>query len=555
MQTTAVLERPVGRRPLSLSLNRWAWFVIGAGIFLRLFHYVDNRSLWNDELYLVTSFVKMSFMELATSQLYYEQKAPIGFLWLVKACVVLFGQKEMALRLIPLITGVASLLLFLPVTRYFLRPMGVLLAMGLMAFSPVLVYHSVEIKQYSTEMFASVLCLYLYIRYHDRFDAKSLLLWGVGGALILWFSYSAIFFLAGIAMAVSLHYLLKREWRAMFLSIIPFTFWLLSFGLSYYLFISRQADAEWLMEWFRLRGGFLPLDASFTDVLSWIFHSLYSFLDYPLNVLWSHYKIEALQSSLLRFIIKMAAPMFLFWGLGALLFYKENKTRFLVLFLPFALTLLAAMIDKYPFYDRLLVFLAPVPILMMAKGCQRITRYLPAKVGRWRYLLPAIMLLWPVFLSARQVIDTDMFAAGKKSYYREGIMYIKEHMQEGDVVLLYWNTEHLYQYYNEVYGLGINAVQLPDVRMSATDEYDYLNKLRKAYAPAIGKKRVWFVYDPWVSMQIGDFDSKITWYRKENVMCGRILHSDFTSIGKELDSFRRIDIEVRLYDLSGQETE
>ncbi len=492
-------------------------------------------------------------MELATSQLYYEQKAPIGFLWLVKASVVMFGQKEMALRLIPLVAGGASLFVFIPVARYFLKPLGALLAMALLAFSPVLVYHSVEIKQYSMEMLASVLCLYLYIRYQGRFDYKSLLLWGVGGAIILWFSYSAIFFLAGIAMAVSLHYLLKRNWQALILSIIPFTLWLLSFGLSFYLFISTQADAQWLIEWFRLRGGFPPLDPSVTDVFGWIIQSLYSFLDYPLNVLWSHYKIESLQSPLLKFILKMAAPVIIFWVLGALLYYRGSRMHFMVLFFPLALTLLAAMLGKYPFYDRLLVFLAPVAILMIAKGCQRITRYLPAKVGRWRYVLPAILLFWPVFLSARQVVDTDLFAGGKKSYYREAMLYLNEHLQEGDVVLLYWNTEHLYQYYNEVYGLGIDAVQLPDVRMSAEDEHDYLNKLRREYAPAIGKKRVWFVYDPWVLMQIGDYESQITWYGKENVRSGRMLHNNFTSIGKEVDTFRRVDIVVSLYDLSSQQ--
>jgi hypothetical protein len=529
------------------------WVFIILGILLRLFHYFDNRSLWIDEVYLSTSLIKMSFWELTSPSLDYQQKAPLGFLWLVKACVMLFGKEEMALRLIPLLTGIASLFVFLPVARYFLKPLGVMMAVGIMALAPVLVYHSVEIKQYSTEMFAAVLSLYLYTRYHGRFDQKSLLMWGVWGALLLWISYSAIFFLAGIAIAVSLHYLLKRDWQALFLSIIPFTFWLLSFGLSFYLFISRQADAEWLVVWFRERHGFPPLNASVGAFLGWLFQSLYRMMIYPLGVLWNAEVFNEINNAAIKFFLKMSVIMFLFWGIGYAAIFRRNRMDFLVLLIPFVLTLVATVLQKYPFYDRLLVFLAPIPILLLAHGCQKVTAYLPAKVGKLRYLMPAILLFWPFYSSAQQVVNTDLFGEYKKSYYKEGILYMHEHMQEGDVVLLYWNARPFYNFYNAAYDLNINGKQLSDVRLVSEDAQDYLSRLRPEYKHAIGKKRVWFVYDPWLVLEIGDYDHKPDWYLLKDVQGGRLLHKDFTTIGREIDSFIRQDIEVRLYDLSGQE--
>ncbi|MBC3542129.1 glycosyltransferase family 39 protein, partial [Rufibacter sp. H-1] len=89
----------------------------------------------------------------------YEQKAPLGFLWAERLAVELLGKGEMALRLFPLLCGLAALAAFVPVARHFLRPWAAALAVGLLALASPAVYHAVEAKQYSTELLASVLAL------------------------------------------------------------------------------------------------------------------------------------------------------------------------------------------------------------------------------------------------------------------------------------------------------------------------------------------------------------------------------------------------------------
>ena len=145
-----------------------AWVFLALGVFLRIYHYIDNRSLWIDEVYLASSLIKMNFLELATPPLDYEQKAPIGFLWMVRLAIMAFGNGEMALRLVPLIAGIASLFIFRLVARFFLSPIGVAVALGILAFAPPLIYHSVEVKQYITGLLAATLALYLYTRYSRR---------------------------------------------------------------------------------------------------------------------------------------------------------------------------------------------------------------------------------------------------------------------------------------------------------------------------------------------------------------------------------------------------
>ncbi|EMR01851.1 glycosyltransferase family 39 protein [Cesiribacter andamanensis] len=257
------------------------WVFVVSGILLRVFHYIDNRSLWIDEIYLITSILKTDFMGLTQPELAYQQKAPIGFLWLVKLSVILLGEDERALRLVPLLCGIASLFAFLPVARYFLKPLGVVLAMGILALAPPLVYHSVEVKQYGMELLATVLALYLYSRYHNKKDWVSLLGFGWMGAVLLWFSFSAIFILAGMAIGTSLYFLYRKRWRLLRRFLLPFSLWLVSFVINFLLFTHKHAEQEWLVNWFRVRGGFAPVDFFSEAGLLWLMKALYRLLDYP----------------------------------------------------------------------------------------------------------------------------------------------------------------------------------------------------------------------------------------------------------------------------------
>jgi uncharacterized membrane protein len=102
-----------------------------------------------DETLLAANLVSRDFSQLTQAPLDFDQNAPIGFLWVTRLFIVLFGSHEMILRLFPLVCGIASLFVFRIVAQHFLRPAGVLVGLACLAFAVPLVYHSVEVKQYS----------------------------------------------------------------------------------------------------------------------------------------------------------------------------------------------------------------------------------------------------------------------------------------------------------------------------------------------------------------------------------------------------------------------
>ncbi|RDV14205.1 hypothetical protein DXT99_15545 [Pontibacter diazotrophicus] len=521
------------------------WILMGAGVFFRLFHFLDNRSLYVDEIFLATSLVKMNFWELTAPMLEYEQKAPLGFLWMERLMVLLFGTGEMALRLFPLICGVASLFLFLPVARYFLKPVGVVVAIGVLAAAPPLVYHAVEVKQYSTEMFATVVALYLYIRFHKKMALPSLLLWGLSGAVILWFSFSSIFILAGMAFGVCLHYLLKKEWRHLFRSINPFSMWLVSFAATYFLFTHKHGDSEWLLHWFRTRDSFMPLPPTSLSELSWFFKKIFSVLHYPLGLSWLDLSPSA--NPIVRIIARMSLLPLAVLAVGFAVFYRKDRKHFMVLVFPVLLVLIASGLELYPFMDRLVVFLAPVLILILALGCEKLSVFF-FKTARGRFILPALLLLGPLANSSHQIINRDVFGDYKKSYQRETLSYIDDRFQEGDAVYIYWNDLVGYRYYKAMRGFRFEAVEGKDYRYVAKDEADYYRRLSADFEKLSGNKRVWLVYSNWAWFNIGDFDGQPAWYYAPE-SSRATLHKTFSTIGEEIDTYKTTEVNVHLFDL------
>src|SRR5437660_4867339 len=106
--------------------------IVAAGIALRLWQYLANASLWVDEAALARNIVDRSVLGLF-SPLDYGQVAPWGFLLVEKLAVTLFGNNEYALRLFPLLCGIASLALFYLVVREILNDVGVLVGLAMLA--------------------------------------------------------------------------------------------------------------------------------------------------------------------------------------------------------------------------------------------------------------------------------------------------------------------------------------------------------------------------------------------------------------------------------------
>ena len=99
--------------------------LVALGVALRVREYASDRSLWLDESWLALNIVDRPLAQLF-GDLSFNQAAPPGFLLIERTSVALFGPTEYALRLFPLLCGIAALPLFARFAQSLLRPPGAL---------------------------------------------------------------------------------------------------------------------------------------------------------------------------------------------------------------------------------------------------------------------------------------------------------------------------------------------------------------------------------------------------------------------------------------------
>ncbi|MGH2793436.1 MAG: glycosyltransferase family 39 protein, partial [Actinomycetota bacterium] len=143
-----------------LYLRRMGAFAIIVGSAVRIQQFLFRRSLWLDEAALAVSIVGRSYGDLL-DPLAFGQIAPAGFLWIERFMVGLVGDNEYGLRLFPLLSGIASLVLFHRLSRRVLSPAVAPLATILFAITSTAVYYSGEVKPYSSDVLATLAVLNL----------------------------------------------------------------------------------------------------------------------------------------------------------------------------------------------------------------------------------------------------------------------------------------------------------------------------------------------------------------------------------------------------------
>ena len=186
--------------------------VIGCGVIARVTEYLRNRGYWLDEGSLAGVIQNTTwggfFRPLAHGQL-----APVGFLALERLALQVLGDRQLVLRLLPLLGGLISLWLLRVIASRSLTPRAALLVVGMFAFSDELIYFSSELKPYSTDVTVSLVCLLMGQQYlaAETSSVRRLVIL----ALAPWFSFPSVFMLAGVGLVLFVSAGSKRKLREM----------------------------------------------------------------------------------------------------------------------------------------------------------------------------------------------------------------------------------------------------------------------------------------------------------------------------------------------------
>ena len=410
------------------------------GIILRAIHYLENRSFWQDEICLALSIANRSFTEICHNVLLFPDfaQAPLLFQLIEKSAVVVLGNTEMALRLFPFLAGVAALFLARRFFNRHLDPAGATLALGLFVLAEPLVYFAAELKPYGVDIFAAFLVYEMFFALRERWTPGRLVMFISGGAVVIWLSNAMLFVLGGAGLVFGVDQLRRREWHKCLALALAYGVWLISFLLLYKMSLSGMLNPELLKNW-RLAGGFSADPAWTWGWLAWIGKACLALFRVPLGLAWPYLMAVCVAAGCRAFFYR---DRFILWLLTA----------------PLGLALLAGLLEKYPFFERLVIFLVPGMLVLLAAGMRSLALIARGPVPQaWvAGVILAAVFWYPVSAAAWHAVHPR----GNEDN-RAAMRYMADHYRPGDLVALSSQAQYPFWYYGERFGLNSRLVTSP----------------------------------------------------------------------------------------------
>jgi Dolichyl-phosphate-mannose-protein mannosyltransferase len=437
-----VERREVGAYDAGLKVTALAaltWTILAFGALLRLVWYFDRGSLWLDEAFLALNIVHRSPAELL-ERLSFDQGAPWGFLLAEKLSVATLGVDELSLRLVPLLAALASLPVFWRVASFYLEGRVLLLSLLLFSLSPQLIRYSAEVKQYSVDVFASLLALWLLHSARQLANWRRAAAAGMGGALLLWFSHASMIVLGAGGLVLGAAALVRRQWWDVRRLAVVGAAW------------ASSAAAFFLLAWPTLRKRYNDLFAGAREYTApvppenlgdaWVLarqagdviEGAFGFLGRPWSTL----------------IIVAAALLIVAGGFSLA---RRDRVRAALLVAPLVAAAVAVAADLYPFAIRFLLFLVPLELVLVAAGTS-VALAGPAGRRRHRRAIAGVGVIATAWLIvAASVASTRTFTQTEQDI-EPVLVDLRAAWRPGDVLYLHAESQYAARFYAEVDGLN-----------------------------------------------------------------------------------------------------
>lgn len=432
-KTAVVVAPPVPRRIASPVAAMVALVLLGGG--LRAVALLSDRCLWIDEAMLALNLVSRSPAQLF-EPLDYNQGAPVGFLLVVKAAITAFGAPEWALRLVPFVASLAGMMGFAWLSRRLLPAGAAVLAVALFALSPHLISYSGECKQYACDAAIAIGLLAASVGLLEGRGSRRWAVLALAGAVAVWCSHPAAFVLGGIGGSLLLHAAVTRD-RARFASAaLTVGGWLASFGACYALCLKQLGGNKYLTDYWT--DHFLPLSAG---AASWVADHLVAFFAVPGGF-----------GGLLVPLGGLAATLAL---VGLREFARERWPLAAALTGPVAALLFASALHKYPFGGRLLLFLVPGAVLLVARGAWALF-----EAARERNRFAAVSLLVLLVGAGAWQSQDALRRPARHEQLAPVLEELRAGVRPGDRVFVYWSAVPAFTFYTRERPLPAGSVIL-----------------------------------------------------------------------------------------------
>ena len=366
--------------------------------------WLHRSSFFGDEAFLLKNIQEKTFLDLFKT-LDYVKCCPAFFLIINKLIYNLFEFNDRLLCVIPYLFGVFSIILIPFISnKIFPSKTFSFLFLILLAYHPDLTLASQTFKQYSGDIFCTLLLIYLFLTFKDKIKTQiDFLLTGIIFGLFCFFSFTSQFIIFPMYIFFLFNLVKGKKIKSIISLSIPY-FTIL--GLEYLLIGGTYNNGSniWLLS--------PPIYTSFND----FFYTICYFISYLGN-----FKL-----------------IFFVFIIGLISLLIQNKFLAYILLTPIILNLFAQILGIYlfPSYsnNRLILYLTPIFLIIFLKAFEYI--YVLIKSQKIKHIMNILIVTSSLFF-LYDIIDRDFahekIKNGDKYHYfvktniKEYIEHLKSH--------------------------------------------------------------------------------------------------------------------------------
>jgi hypothetical protein len=424
-------------------------------VVISLARWMTPRSLWLDEESTLLYIRDHSWLHLPGT-MWLGQSAPLGWMTLERFALVLFGEGDRALRLLPVLLSLATCGIAFWIGKRWLNLVGAVVLVGYCSFGQWLAHSRFEAKPYSADAFTSLLLIATAAWVLDASEAhgryRRAIVWWSVAAVSLWLANGSIMTAPGVVLILLGVTWRSDGWRAAVKIGAWGVLWLVSFALGYKLSLQFTLGSTYLHDYWAGIQSFPPDGATITGILWWLRSRLEALGGNPGGtILWRTFWLTAVAGVVL----------------------SRRRTLAWLAAAPALTALVASVAHVVPLQDRVALWIMPGVFLTLALLADRAADWWRSgPTWGWRRLASVAALAPIVFLSVdtfpRRDLDTPL-AEGRPLNHglddEQAIAWLLARRMPGDDMLtthLTWSTIWWYGHIPLVDGAPATMGTLPD---------------------------------------------------------------------------------------------
>ena len=430
-----------------------------------------GRSLWFDEAALAYSFCKRGFFDLTADSLDLVQSAPVGWLYIEKLFVTIFGVSDFNMRILSIVFYVLLLAAIYYIMRVILKTYYKLPAVAFAATLPLILQYSNVFKPYIADTFFCLLAIIIYDLYVR--DKINIYILSVIWVVLIWCSSPVCFVIGGLLLTEFIFGVFNKDKTKIIRSVIGGVIVLVGFALCYFYWL-RKVDNGMFGWWGNKNFPLIPTSLDDLRLLKQLTEEMFS---------------QFFRWEWLILVLLIIAAVYAI--------YKKNRIV-IGIYLSGFVGLFASFIGMYPINKRIWLFIYPLIIIAVFYLIDGIVGLSDKRIYK---------LLCGAFVIAMSILNSGIYYYWNDDnvYWREyevkaELEYLDEVIDEGDKVYVLASAKPMFLFYNDyeedtLLGKG-NEVMIGDYSylidialdtgqyIDHSAEYDFIMSSDKCYIVA-----------------------------------------------------------------------